>query len=58
MPGNAAENIPPKLPISVSVRSLKVALARALIFATARLALSMETPASLYEIESVMVCKR
>src|SRR5207249_3364859 len=42
--------IPPKLPISVSVRSLKVLRAYSRIFATARLALSIETPASAYEI--------
>src|SRR5215204_3116504 len=49
--GNAPENIPPKLPISVKVRSLKVLRAKFLIFSTARFALSIETPASEYEIE-------
>src|SRR5918993_1427466 len=49
--GNAPENIPPKLPISVSVLSLNVLRANSRIFATARLALSIETPASEYEID-------
>src|SRR5688500_6175700 len=49
--GNAPANIPPKLPISVSVRSLNVLRANSRIFATARFALSIETPASAYEID-------
>ena len=53
--GNAPENIPPKLPISVSVRSLKVLRANSRIFATARLALSIETPASAYEIDLAII---
>jgi len=56
--GNAPENIPPKLPISVKVRSLKVDLAKFLIFATAKFALSIETPASEYEIESDIIFER
>ena len=53
--GNAPANIPPKLPISVSVRSLNVERAYSRIFATARFALSIETPASAYEIELVIL---
>ena len=46
-PGNAPSNIPPKLPISESVRSLKVRLASSLIRSVARVAASISTPASL-----------
>src|SRR6185503_3875117 len=50
-PGNAPSNMPPKLPISDSVRSLKVRRASSLIRSVARVAASMSTPASLYEID-------
>src|SRR5437868_15441815 len=52
--GNATSNIPPKLPISERVRALKVERASGLIFAVATFALSIETPASLYEIDFVI----
>ena len=55
--GKAAENIPPKLPISVSVRSLNVERAYSRIFATARFALSIETPASAYEIAFCVIVR-
>ena len=45
--GNAPSNIPPKLPISESVRWLKVRRASSLIRSVARVAASMSTPASL-----------
>src|SRR5881394_2432739 len=51
--GNAPSNIPPKLPISESVRALKVVRASCLIFSFAMLAASIETPASLYEMDFI-----
>jgi len=53
--GNIPENIPPKLPISVKVCRLKVDLAKFFIWLSARLALSIETPASEYEIGLVIL---
>src|SRR4051794_16302916 len=50
MSGKAPANMPPKLPISVSVRSLNVLRANSRILATARFALSIDTPASAYVI--------
>src|SRR5436853_7236334 len=52
--GNAPSNIPPKLPISERVRALNVERASCLIFAVATFALSIETPASLYELDFVI----
>ena len=51
MPGKAPSNIPPKVPISESVRALKVARASRLIRSTDALAASIETPASEYVID-------
>ena len=56
--GNAPSNIPPKLPISESVRALKVPRASRLISSTAAFARSMETPASEYVIGSVIALFR
>ena len=56
MPGNAPSNIPPKLPISESVRALKVSRASFLIRSTAAFAASIETPASEYVIDLLINC--
>jgi hypothetical protein len=45
--GNAPSNMPPKLPISESVRWLNVVRASSLIRSVARVAASISTPASL-----------
>src|SRR5205814_10534886 len=54
---NAPSNMPPKLPISDSVRALNVERASSLIFSVARLAASMLTPASAY-VTALVISER
>src|SRR5215468_6116098 len=54
--GKAPSNMPPKLPMSESVRWLKVVRASSLILSVALVAASISTPASLYVKGLDMIC--